>query len=67
MIEKITELIHEHSLRNQEVFEQASELSKINKSKLSKEEKRLLEDQLLLLEQENNLRTIFIYELRDLI
>jgi len=67
MREKIEELIKELKLRKQEVFEESNELSQINKQKLCEDEKRILEDRLLLLEQEYSLRNSFICELHDLL
>jgi hypothetical protein len=67
MKEQIKNLIEQQKLARQEIFEQSNELSKINKSKLSKEDKRLLEDQLLLLEKEYQVRGWFINDLESFI
>ncbi|WP_396180308.1 hypothetical protein [Flavobacterium sp.] len=64
---KMQELIYSHKNYKQEVYMLLNELSKINKNKLLKEEKKLLEDQLLLLEQEHHLRSVFISELESLL
>jgi hypothetical protein len=67
MIVKIEILIEQQKLARQEIFEQSNELSKINKIKLSKEDKRLLEDQLLLLEKEYQVRGWFLNDLESLL
>lgn len=67
MKEQIENLITEQRYFKDECFEQANELLKINKEKLSEEEKRLLEDSILVLENEIELRLGFINELEKLL
>ena len=67
MKEQIENLIVQQKYFKDECFEQANELLKINKEKLSEEEKRLLEDSILVLEKEIELRLVFANELEKLL
>jgi len=67
MKQQIENLIAEQKLYKLEVFEQANELLKINKEKLSEEEKRLLEDSILVLENEISIRNSIISDLEKLL
>lgn len=64
---EIEKLITEQKLYKAEAYEQCNELLKINKEKLSEEEKRLLEDSILLLSNEVNIRLGFITDLKNLL
>lgn len=66
MKEEIKKLIEQQKTYKEECFEQANELLKINREKLSDEEKSLLKDSVLLLEKEIELRLVFINELEKL-
>ena len=67
MKQQINELIGEQKHFKDECFEQVNELLKINKEKLSDEEKRLLEDSILLLENEISIRNSIISDLEKLL
>ena len=67
MKQQISELIAEQRYFKDECFEQANELLKINKEKLSEEEKRLLEDSILVLENEISIRNSIISDLEKLL
>ena len=67
MKQKIKELIQQHKERKQECFEQLEELSKLSGTKISKEEKEVLRTSMFYLSQEYDLRSVFIYELENLI
>jgi predicted XRE-type DNA-binding protein len=67
MKEEIENLIAQHKLLRQEVFEELSELSKINDSKISKEEKEALNTTIAIRDMEYHLRGSFISELEILI
>lgn len=67
MKEKIEDLIEHYRMRRYEIFEESNELSKMDITKLSKEDKDILKDKLLLLEQEYSLRNNIIFDLQDLL
>lgn len=67
MREQIEYLINFHNSAKEEAWEELNELSKINSKKFLEEDKQLLKDRLLLLEQEYSMRGSFIRELEDLL
>lgn len=67
MKQEIENLIAQHKLYRQEIFEELSELSKINDSKISEEEKEALNTTIAIRDIEYHLRGIFISELEILI
>jgi hypothetical protein len=67
MKEEIENLIAQHRLLKQEVFEELSELSKINDSKISEEEKEALRTSLFCLSNELSVRNSLISDLENLL
>ena len=65
--EDIKDLISKYKTLKEEVWEQANELSKVDKSKLNDEDREIIIDLSLLLETENRMYGIFINDLLDIV
>ena len=67
MIHEIKELIAEHQTHKDEVFGLLNELNQISNTKLSVEDRKLLEISIIKAEEELHFRNLFISQLEDLL
>lgn len=66
-MDRIKNLIQEHTIANQEVFGYLEELSQTNLDKVTVEEYKAIREQQMKLEIEYEMRKVFISQLEDLI